>query len=1058
MKKLNSFLLGLVLSGVVTHAYAQEDLSTLLPDLPAAPEINRVTSVVEFKAEPSARDLAAWQAKGISLERVSPYKNDYFNRTYRAKINFAQQTQLSRHPSVKKVEESLPVNLQSVEDEPLFNDQWYLQNTGYDVREDITDIRSTLRPGQVEFDVGFKKLTIQLETAIQQEVIVAVLDTGVDIEHEDLAANIAVNTVECDNGKIPLGEAKEDKDNNGYKGDCMGINLTANPTTEAAQRNRPFEDTDRNAKQAGHGTHVSGIISAVSGNGKGLSGLSNHIKILPVKLISKDELRHRVPLTDRVAEGILYAVSRGAKVINMSVGWPIGWNTDHVYEAIREARRRGVYIVAAAGNNSHSVPTYPCSYADVICVGATQNDGAVAAFSNYGAQVDVLAPGDRILSTFPMTRVPEYYAVNGYEMKNGTSQASPVVASILAALVGVYPNASYEENLARLLTHTQNVRTHDKYFSQGQARLDLALANVTAPEYLRFVFKEKAILTVSQQREFNLSFVVQNLSAVQQEARIAIASQTEGASFRQPQKLVQISPWSSATVEFTGSLDSFEHERQIRFSVNINGSEKLAQSILAQEFDHISRLQKWPIENSKDLNNLVSISDVDGLNAGQYYGSFKRVEAGIELILWERLATELKERGRAVLPDLQTPWGLFTGDANGDNVKDIILLGLKANATNRTVVFYYLNSQLQPLWPTHPSFVMNDETPVFQITDLADYRMVRWFKMPAPGLNSTLLVPSIMHDGYKPELDKSRDERRNPGVMENHVYYVEPYAKDDNSLGLRWRIVDSYKWTKAIRDALGLYYYETIQPMSELSNGHYLFLAGQLSSARTLEVKLGPDFTWRDLNWPQNLMGYKYIRTESYDVTADGKRRDLEAMFGIITLSRAHLVFVDAQDRSRIVEQYTLDLPDESERVLKALVISRTPTQVKTIIESGQKLFGFFGPPKTQLQSTEVEFSRSTFFGQKFEQVNLPIQMQSGESALYVDDTQMTSNNIYVQQMTAKNGFFAPLATSYTLSENCRRLNPARWSGERSYRVNVLCRLGANNEQMEIRSLLIEAK
>ncbi len=1018
---------------------------------PEAPRVEKVTVVVEFNEPPTAGELAAWDRRGVKLERISPYQNNYFNRAYRTKINFADEGTLAKSPNVRKVEESQKIILQSVTEDPLYADQWYLQNSGYDVREDITDIRSVLRPGQVEFDIGFQKVKIQIEENLKEDVIVAVLDTGVDIEHPDLADNIVKNAAECDgDGRIPLGEATEDKDGNGYKGDCVGINLT---TAVATQKNRPFDDV-------GHGTHVAGVISAVSGNGLGLNGLSSHIKILPVKLIAKEESKQRVALTDRVAEGILYAVARGAKVINMSIGWPVGWNTDHVYEAILEARRQGVFVVAAAGNNNHPVPTYPCSYAQVICVGATQNDGALAAFSNYGAQVDIVAPGDRILSTFPTTMVPKYYSVNGYEMKNGTSQAAPIVAASIAALAGSHPQDRYEESLARLLAQTQVVRTGDKYYSQGQARVDLALAPVAAPAYLRFLFKEKAIVSVNQQREFKLSFVVQNLSSLSQNVNVKLTTQTVGTSFIQTEKSVVAEPWSNVTFEFAGHVDNLLRERELKFIANINGVEKRAQSILALELDQMPSLQKWSIQNSKDINNLISVADVDGQNPGQYFSSFKRAESGtgIQLVLWEKTKNQLAQRGTSVLADLKTPIGLFTGDANADGTKDLMLLGLKAGTPNATLIIYYFNGQLQPLWPAHPYLQISDETPIFNYARLADYRAARWFRLPGSGLAKELLVPSIIDNAYKPKLDMSRDERRGPLVKGSHVYYLEPHLKEDGSPALRARIIDSYNWMKTIRDALGLYYYEAIQPLTELGDGHYLFSAGQLLNARSIEVKLDKQFTWRDLKWSQNLMGYRYIKSDAYDVTPNGQRHELDAIYGIITLTRSHLVFVDRTDRSRIVDQYTFDLPDASEQTLNALVVSRSPNHIKVILESLQKLFGFYGQPGQALQVTANELSRSTFFDQTFSQVNLPIQMRSGESALYVDDTQMTSNNIYVQQLTAQAGFFAPLATSITLSENCRRLNPAKWSGENSYRINVLCRIGAKSDQMEIRSLPIDAQ
>src|SRR5690606_5847534 len=138
------------------------------------------------------------------------------------------------------------------------------------------------------------------EKRLQRDVRVAVIDSGLDYEHEEIVNQLYKNDVECRNGKPPIGAPKDDNDNNGYKGDCIGINLISE---RAEYSNKPTDDI-------GHGTHVAGTIAATPDNGIGIAGLSARIKILPIKILAAKDVRGAKPLTDRVAEAILYAVSR----------------------------------------------------------------------------------------------------------------------------------------------------------------------------------------------------------------------------------------------------------------------------------------------------------------------------------------------------------------------------------------------------------------------------------------------------------------------------------------------------------------------------------------------------------------------------------------------------------------------------------------------------------------------------------------------------------------------------------------------------------------------------
>ena len=232
---------------------------------------------------------------------------------------------------------------------------------------------------------------------------VAVLDTGVQIDHPDLRPNLWENTKDPSNGR--------DDDGNGVIDDRYGGDLVTG---------RGSGDDHQ-----GHGTHVAGIIGARGNNDRGISGLCWSTNIIAVRVL--DANGHGTWATE--IAGIDYAIAAGAKVINCSFGGPTG--SEIVREAIQRARSKGVLVVAAAGNdgvNADSRPAYPAAYPDsnILSVAATTSKDKLASFSNFGAKtVDLGAPGDRIAST---------YWKSDYAYMSGTSMAAPYVAAAAAML------------------------------------------------------------------------------------------------------------------------------------------------------------------------------------------------------------------------------------------------------------------------------------------------------------------------------------------------------------------------------------------------------------------------------------------------------------------------------------------------------------------------------------------------------------------------------------------------------------------------------------------------
>ncbi|MCO8273179.1 S8 family serine peptidase [Actinoplanes sp. TRM 88003] len=220
----------------------------------------------------------------------------------------------------------------------------------------------------------------------------------------------------------------------------------------------------------GHGTHVAGTIAALTGNGTGVAGMAPHARILPVRVLGANGSGY---MSD-VANGITWAVDHGADVVNMSIS--SSWQVAAVSNAISYARDKGVVVVAAAGNSraAGSPVLFPAADEGVIAVAATNPDDSVAGYSNRGGYVDVAAPGTGILSTYPGDR---------YIRMNGTSMAAPHVAAVAALLKGG-DRALTPERIETALTSSAadlGAPGRDDDFGAGLLDAAAALATLTPP-------------------------------------------------------------------------------------------------------------------------------------------------------------------------------------------------------------------------------------------------------------------------------------------------------------------------------------------------------------------------------------------------------------------------------------------------------------------------------------------------------------------------------------------------------------------------------------------------
>ena len=311
---------------------------------------------------------------------------------------------LSQNPMVDIVEPNFIYRINKVPNDPMFGQLWGMQNTG---QKD-----SEAKVGVAGVDIGATQAW-DIETG-SKDVIVAVVDTGINYNHPDLKDNVWTNTAELN------GKAGVDDDNNGIIDDIYGASFV-----DAAK------PTGNNLDDHGHGSHCSGTIGARGDDGKGIVGVNWNVRIMGVKFLGADGSGS----LEGALAAIDYATKMGAKVISNS--WGGGGYSETLKQAIQRSNDAGAIFVAAAGNesnNNDTNPTYPASYdvPNVLSVAAIDNRGQIASFSNYGAKtVHVAAPGVNIYSSI---------TGSNYDSWSGTSMATPHVSGMAALLLAHEPN------------------------------------------------------------------------------------------------------------------------------------------------------------------------------------------------------------------------------------------------------------------------------------------------------------------------------------------------------------------------------------------------------------------------------------------------------------------------------------------------------------------------------------------------------------------------------------------------------------------------------------------
>ncbi len=382
--------------------------SELLGDNVATPFIdNRLMQLLDYNQGNKEQAIAS--SNRSSIERIAriDYSNSIDPHLAASKIKLFSDVEYAEVETIKRFFYEQP-------NDPRLSEQYYL--------------------GQVKAFDGWKLLDTS------KKIILAVVDTGVEYEHEDLFENIYYNE-----GEIGLDENGNDKrfngiddDGNGYVDDWRGWDF--------------YSDGDNDASPGHfHGTHVAGICGAIINNSIGIAGTAPNVKIMAIKTAPDSQFATTIV---NGYQGILYAAAMGADVINCSWG-STAYSVSEA-EIIDKALSFGSIIVAAAGNDNRNTAHFPASHKGVISVAAVDSNDRAAWFTSYHRTVDVSAPGVGILSTVPLS---------SYQSTNGTSMASPIAAAIAAMMKSKFPTKSNIQIAELLKVSADNIDSLNPFYA-----------------------------------------------------------------------------------------------------------------------------------------------------------------------------------------------------------------------------------------------------------------------------------------------------------------------------------------------------------------------------------------------------------------------------------------------------------------------------------------------------------------------------------------------------------------------------------------------------------------
>ncbi len=901
--------------------------------------------------------------------------------------------------------------------DPHLEDLWFHKNTGLGIQYDLNAYRSEKIFGLPGFDTG-----LEHEGNFpngQKDIIVAVLDIGTDVSHPYLKDSLARNAIECQsNGEAPTGSPK-DKDGNGFAGDCVGWDFTKGPDEVGAQR---LTDTH------GHGTHVAGIIASFARYSG--SPLFKHIKILPLKVLGES----KVSLEKRITGALRYATLRGARVINFSMGWPLASESDELREAVKAAQKKGIIIVAAAGNNGHNSALFPCDYDQVICVGSNQNDGKISKFSNFGAHVDFTGPGSQILSSIPFTVNPQFSSISGFDKKSGTSQASPIITAFIAALLSQNPELDRDGVYQRLASAAQDLPGNFSINGFPDfKKVFTTPINMVLPE-----FKEKVTL-ISHGEDVIVPFTLVNFGKKAKTVSLNYRLQNNGLSLIQSTETISFFDGEGRkSIYVPLKITNLMADSFLKLEVKISTPESTKTFMLNSQIMRKDAFTKLPGSvSSKDMTRISTLSTIKSISKENILVAYKVKNDRLHLSLL-KTKEGLVESGDFLVPNGETPLIASSRliDLNGDGVDDVFLVTQKGD---EELSLYYLDQNLSPLYSNAPVFNLSlEESIIFGGNQDVHFPGIIWE-------GNKIRVPLFLDVGPITKSDvkgnfwdfKTNDKAKN-------IYWFEPKRSGDK-VNLTTRTLSHESFKANLLQSLNLTDGASLEILSLTKKEDSINLVAAVKDVNNV-VQMGASIQLADLNSPPKIVsipterpldssGLLFPIDGSDDLLYVSAPRPDSASFYVISTKGTVGKMTHVSDAKAGLGDEFMDVTS----------ITQNENGLSLFIQSKNLIFLL--TQNAPAQKTPI-IRHSFLDGSLASEFHHPVTVktESSHPALYVDQTAVNGYGVYT--MVEDGGkLISPLLWSLSIPDDCSTLDPT-WNDKlKIHEVFLRC---MRNNQVEL--------
>jgi hypothetical protein len=910
----------------------------------------------------------------------------------------------------------------------LVERQWGLKNNGVEYTRKDGEYTRQIVKGTPGFDINLPK-NMDVLASQSKEVVVAVIDTGVDINHPDLKERIW----ESPNCKGKTEEERKDLV-------CNGLNVL--------DSNGDISDT------VGHGTHIAGVIASVA-NGFGTSGVTHSkIKVMPMKAARKKFKGYTVNgklTSELMASSVMYALRNGAKVINLSLGYPKVVVSPKVKATFDYAIKNGVVIVAAAGNNNKNKPVFPCNFPGVICVGAMDAAGKKLTSSNFGHKVDIYAPGENIISTIPVGLESQIIRVNGYDARNGTSHAAPYIAGLAALIKAENPDMPVAEVTKRILGNAKIVKGEDGYnYPFVDFKASIENKQVTTP-----LLDVKAIdeVTVDTNGKFSLELPISSAnvdfkySVKSLNKDIELTNTTGSIETKEDTKAIKLEGHvknlltkADSSIVVTIEQNGQKVDKRIDLDLNMVSVADTKTPVLGLPSKAIMRITKHykrsSLQRVLERNSEKSSQDFFFANPSKKNEIFLLREEANKLV-----PTKLKLEKASEIS------AIIKMDVNFDGEKDYFVYG--ATEDKRKYFFAYFDKDGKPIFKKN--YWLLPSTRFGGLAFVRGFEKFSYLKVKTEDFGE-FLTPVLVREWDLPFDDNSSDPiDRLLLEKKKRAYYLLP-SVEEKFVEMKLRTLDSYTNITKLRSDL------EVEDFQDLDIAHLIPQTDVEKNSGELVATYVYGKGYRKKTALVKFTGPKKLEIVTTDLGKNVDRNNLSRFRSTEDKTYSDdLMFVRLYKRdllkignTQVKRSFTLKSEEWANPIVGTVEVFSNSDSRDYFIESRYKVFSVKEENGKVISKQALPVNReSSYPGLSFSQSFQGVKLGNGNVGVFTDTKSIYGETVSVMT-EVENEFIRPVKLNILTKKNCVSLGQSEMNGKTVLQMHCTNGKGTWIERQEL--------